>query len=86
MRSHDREALSTYDKLEGQIGVDLSSLLDYDDFMDCSYLLGEALERDGEYDRACGFYLRVYHAEEARPYFEENMKLFAPLGLTHCWR
>lgn len=69
MRSRDREALSTYDELERRIGADLSSLLDYDDFMDCSYLLAEAMERDGEYDKACELYLRVYHAEEERPYF-----------------
>ena len=69
MRSRDREALSTYSELEGNIGTDLFSLLGYDDFMDCCFLLAEAFERDGEYDKACGLYLRIYRAETARPYF-----------------
>lgn len=69
MRSRDREALATFGQLESHIGSDLASLLDYDDFMDCAYLLAEALERDGRYDKACEFYLRVYHAETSRPYF-----------------
>lgn len=69
MRSRDREALATFGQLELRIGSDLASLLDYDDFMDCAYLLAEALERDGRYDKACEYYLRVYHAEAARPYF-----------------
>ena len=69
MRSRDREALATWGKLEAHIDSDLASLLDYDDFMDCAYLLAEALERGGEYDKACELYLRVYHAEASRPYF-----------------
>lgn len=69
MRSRDREALATFGQLEAHIDSDLASLLDYDDFMDCAFLLAEALERDGEYDKACEYYLRVYHAEAARPYF-----------------
>lgn len=69
MRSHDREALATWGELEAHLESDLASLLDYDEFMDCAYLLAEALERDGEYEKACDFYLRVYHAEASRPYF-----------------
>lgn len=69
MRSRDREALATFGQLESHLGSDLASLLDYDDFMDCAYLLAEALERDGDYDKACEYYLRVYHAEASRPYF-----------------
>jgi len=69
MRSRDREALATFGELEAQIQSDLAALLDYDDFMDCAYLLAEALERDGSYGKACEYYLRVYQAEATRPYF-----------------
>lgn len=69
MRSRDREALATFGQLQSHLDSDLASLLDYDDFMDCAYLLAEALERDGAYDKACEYYLRVYHAEASRPYF-----------------
>ena len=69
MRSRDRDALFTLGQLESNIDTDLASLLDYDDFMDCAYLLAEALERDGEYGKACEYYLRVYQAEATRPYF-----------------
>lgn len=69
MRSRDQDALSTLVQLETHIEADLSLLLDYDDFMDCSYLLAEALERGGEYEKACQYYLRVYQAEATRPYF-----------------
>ncbi len=69
MRSRDREALATFGQLEEHIESDLAALLDYDDFMDCAYLLAEALERDGAYGKACEYYMRVYHAEASRPYF-----------------
>jgi curved DNA-binding protein CbpA len=69
MRSRDREALTTLGQLESHIESDLAALLDHDDFMDCAYLLAEALERDGAYGKACEYYLRVYHAEATRPYF-----------------
>lgn len=69
MRSRDQEALATFGQLQSHLDSDLASLLDYDDFMDCAYLLAEALERDGAYDKACEYYLRVYHSEASRPYF-----------------
>ena len=49
--------------------IDIKKIMSHDDFIDCYFLLGEALERIGELEEAAEFYRRVYLYEQEKPYY-----------------
>ena len=68
LNSNDEEAVATYEQLLTS-HVDLKQYMSHDDFMDCSFLLAEALERRGDLIGAARLYRRLYLDELDRPYF-----------------
>lgn len=68
LKSNDDEAVATYEKLL-TLHVDLKQYMRHDDFMDCSFLLAEALERRGDLMGAARLYHSLYLDELDRPYF-----------------
>ena len=68
LHSHDAEALEIYEQLL-MSHIDLRQYMSHADFMDCSFLLAEALERRGDLIRAVDLYRRLYLHERERPYF-----------------
>jgi tetratricopeptide (TPR) repeat protein len=73
LNSNDEEAVATYEQLRSA-RIDLREYMSHDDFMDCSFLLAEALERRGELLLAARLYKRLYRAELERPYFRHFLE------------
>ncbi len=70
LNSRHREALELYEQLLAEDeSFDLERYLGYEDSMDCLFLLAEAMERRGDYVRACEMYKELYVMETSRPYF-----------------
>ena len=69
LHSNDYDAISNYKKLVAN-KIDIEKYMSHDDYMDCSFLLGEALERRGDLEEAVAYYSRVYLKEQQKPYFK----------------
>jgi len=55
----------------------LFSYLSVNDYLDCSFLLGEEYERQGRFERALAFYAEVYNEERLKPrrrYFHDEVR------------
>ena len=70
LHSQTEEAIELYDSLvSANQELCLEELLDYEDTMDCLFLLAEAFEKRGEYIKSFELYKRLYTMEVRRPYF-----------------
>jgi curved DNA-binding protein CbpA len=70
LNSHHDEALMLYEQLclEGD-AFDLRNCLEYEDYMDCLFLLAEAFEKKHDFIRACVLYKELFLLEQRKPYF-----------------
>ncbi|AHC15238.1 J domain-containing protein [Salinispira pacifica] len=69
LHAHEREAVDLYDTLVREKKFDLSMHLDREDFMDCSFLLAEEYEENGDYPAAFNLFKTLIDFELERPYF-----------------
>ena len=70
LNSEPNEALQLYDSLsQCRPDFSLELCLGREDYMDCIFLLAEALEKNGEYIRACHLYKHLCVLEMEQPYF-----------------
>jgi tetratricopeptide (TPR) repeat protein len=70
LNSNEEEAVILYQYLiKRRPTLRLEHFLDHEDFMDCAFLLAEALEARSGYALAYQLYKEVYLAEMERPYF-----------------
>ena len=70
LNSNDNEALELYQQLTStREDFNLEYLLGHEDYMDCLFLLAEALEQQGEYINSCEMYKNLYKKEQEMPYF-----------------
>jgi len=71
------EAIKTYERMKKKYeGFDIGNYLEEKDYLDCEFLMGEAYENSGKWDRALEFYERVYDQEREMPlrFFLEEVK------------
>jgi tetratricopeptide (TPR) repeat protein len=74
LNSEQEEAISLYDDLAARAEeYSLEYYLGHEDYMDCLFLMAEALEKKGEYVRACELYKNVCLLELKQPYFHHFM-------------
>jgi curved DNA-binding protein CbpA len=70
LNSEPKEALQLYDTLShSRPDFSLELCLGREDYMDCVFLIAEALEKKGEYIRACQLYKHLCVLEMQQPYF-----------------
>ncbi|THB65087.1 MAG: J domain-containing protein [Spirochaetaceae bacterium] len=69
LNGHIEEAIETYNRSIYDPRFQLSSWLDREDFMDCAFLLAEALEERGDYYRAFTLLLNTVVLEQKQAYF-----------------
>jgi len=70
LNSEANEALQLYDSLsQSRPDFSLESCLGREDYMDCIFLIAEALEKNGEFIRACELYKHLCLLEMEQPYF-----------------
>ena len=75
LNSEYDEALKLYDDLSTQREeYSLEYYLGHEDYMDCLFLMAEALEKKGEFIRACELYKRICLLEMKQPYFHHFME------------
>ena len=71
-------AASAYEALcREHADFSLLTYLTIRDYLDCSFLLGEEYERQGQYERAVRFYVEVYNEERTEPrrrYFFDEVR------------
>lgn len=69
LHEHEKEALDLYDTLVREKGFSLSSHLDREDFMDCTFLLAEKYEEEGKFMASFRLLKTLIVYELERPYF-----------------
>jgi tetratricopeptide (TPR) repeat protein len=69
LHSHSREALVLYEKLSSNGPFRLDLYLNWEDYMDCTFLLAEHLAKEGRFLEAFELFKRIYLDELKRPYF-----------------
>lgn len=69
----EEEALEVW-KLQGGIDFPLDAYLDREDWMDCSFILAEELEKRGQYYDAFVLLTDIIKEERKRPYFRHFME------------
>ena len=69
----DDEAISIWEK-QGGIDFPMEKYLDREDWMDCSYMLAEELEKRGRYFESFSLLLHLIKEERRRPYFKHFME------------
>ena len=70
LNSEPNEALQLYESLcETRPDFSLEKCLGREDYMDCVFLIAEALEKSGQYIRACQLYKHLCVLEKEDPYF-----------------
>ena len=75
LNSEADEAIATYELLSQEYAdFSLEQYLGREDFMDCLFLLAEALEKRGEYIRACELYKHLCLLELEQPYFHHFLE------------
>ncbi|HUX21648.1 MAG TPA: DnaJ domain-containing protein [Spirochaetia bacterium] len=70
LHRHEDEALILFDRLVREEGFELDRYLDREDYMDCSYLLSEEYEKEGEFGRAYELLRSISEYEFELPYFK----------------
>lgn len=70
LHHHEEEALDLYERLVNEKHFDLSSYMDREDFMDCSYLMAEEYEKSGNFESACKLLIAIARKEADKPYFK----------------
>ncbi|HOX05210.1 MAG TPA: DnaJ domain-containing protein [Planctomycetota bacterium] len=71
------EAIKIYERMKSKYeGFDLANYLEEKDYLDCEFLLGEAYESAGKWEKALDLYERVYAEEREMPvrFFLEEVK------------
>jgi len=71
------EAIKIYERMRSKYeSFDIANYLEEKDYLDCEFLLGEAYEQAGKWDRALELYERVYAEEREMPvrFFLEEVK------------
>lgn len=71
------EAIRIYERMKSKYeGFDVANYIEEKDYLDCEFLLGEAYERAGKWEKALAFYERVYTQEREMPvrFFLEEVK------------
>ena len=71
------EAIKIYERMKSKYeGFDLANYLEEKDYLDCEFLLGEAYESAGKWEKALELYERVYAEEREMPvrFFLEEVK------------
>jgi curved DNA-binding protein CbpA len=63
------DAVSLYERLTLEVGVDLEKHMNREDYMDCAFLLAEAYESRGSLVVAYELYKKLYLYELRAPYF-----------------
>jgi tetratricopeptide (TPR) repeat protein len=75
LNSEYEEALELHDELCSRYeDFSLEDYLGHEDYMDCLFLMAEALEKKGEYIRACELYKHICVLEMKQPYFHHFME------------
>jgi tetratricopeptide (TPR) repeat protein len=70
LNSNIEEALSLYEQLsQDGNAFDMRNCLEYEDYMDCLFLLAEAFEKKHDFIRACNLYKQLFLLEQRKPYF-----------------
>ena len=70
LNSRAQEALILYERLLRHPRFRLDRYLEWEDYMDCTFLLAEELDAVGEYEQALGLLFQLYRSEQRRPYFK----------------
>ena len=74
LNANYEEAIDLYYKLkDADKNFKLGKYINHEDYMDCLFLLAEALEKKSEYIRACNIYKELVILEIERPYFHHFM-------------
>ena len=71
------EAIRIYERMKGKYeAFDMANYLEERDYLDCEFLLGEAYENAGKWEKALELYERVYAEEREIPlrFFLEEVK------------
>ena len=71
------EAVKIHERMRSKYeSFDIGNYLEEKDYLDCEFLLGEAYERAGKWEKALAFYERVYAQEREMPvrFFLEEVK------------
>jgi curved DNA-binding protein CbpA len=75
LNSEPKEALRLYESLsQTRPDFSLERCLGREDYMDCVFLIAEALEKNGEYIRACQMYKHLCLLEAEQPYFHHFLE------------
>jgi tetratricopeptide (TPR) repeat protein len=78
MAGNGAAAVQNYEALcRDHAGFSLLNHLPVNDYLDCSFLLGEEYERQGRFERALEFYVEVYNEERSEPrrrYFHDEVR------------
>lgn len=69
LHDHEKEALDLYDTLVKEKGFNLSDHLDREDFMDCTFLLAERYEKEGDVSATFNLLKTLVSYELEHPYF-----------------
>jgi curved DNA-binding protein CbpA len=70
LNSRSQEALMLYESLLRHPRFRLERYLEWEDYMDCTFLLAEELDAVGEYEQALHLLFQLYRSEQQRPYFK----------------
>jgi tetratricopeptide (TPR) repeat protein len=70
LNSRSQEALILYQRLLRHPRFRLDRYLEWEDYMDCTFLLAEELDAVGEHEQALALLFQLYWSEQRRPYFK----------------
>jgi len=74
LNSRSEEALELYERLLRNPRFRLDLYLDWEDYMDCTFLLAEELDAIGQHERALNLLFHLHRCEQKRPYFNHFME------------
>jgi tetratricopeptide (TPR) repeat protein len=75
LNSEADSALQLYEELVSRFqDFSLEHHLGHEDYMDCLFLMAEALEKKGQYIKACELYKQLCRLENKQPYFHHFME------------
>ncbi len=74
LHSNSEEALFLYGRLSSSGPFRLDLYLNWEDYMDCAFLLAEQLAQEGRFMEAFGLFRQIYLDELKRPYFRHFLE------------